>query len=217
MGIIKDLTGQKFGRLLVLEKDERIKYGNYYKITWKCICDCGKECTAVGDSIKRGLTQSCGCFAHEQKNKQKYHLIHGDTGTRIFRIWCGIRDRCKNTNNPRARDYVGRGITVCEEWSDYLIFKHWAMLHGYREDLTIDRIDNLGNYCPENCRWVTTKTQNCNTRRTKNVTFNGKTQPIKYWAIEFGISYSTLIRNVNRYGFEKAIEICTAKRNKQRR
>ena len=160
----KDLTGQKFGRLLVIERDS-INAG--HGSTWKCICDCGKETIVRQDSLTTGHTTSFGCY----RNSGESRVRHGMTGTRLHRIWMGIKNRCKNQSFRQWKDYGGRGISVCEDWNSkhgFDRFCEWALSNGYADDLEIDRIDNNGNYEPSNCRWVTHK-ENMNNRRAKVV------------------------------------------------
>ena len=107
---------------------------------------------------------------------------HGDTGTRLFRIWVHMRGRCNNPTDKRYADYGGRGISITKEWDEYIAFKKWALQNGYSNNLTIDRIDNNGNYCPDNCRWVTNKVQ-CNNRRSNRIiTIDGITMNEREWA-----------------------------------
>jgi len=117
---------------------------------------------------------------------------HGGCGTRLYRIWKDMRRRCNNPNRPDYSRYGGRGITVCAEWDDFAVFRDWAEASGYNDALTIDRIDNDGNYTPGNCRWVTIQRQSYNTRRNVFVTHSGKTQTLTEWAKETGINYGTL-------------------------
>ena len=159
----KDLTGQRFGRLTVLEPlpGER-------RTRWRCVCDCGRE-TVVGSGhhLTSGNTKSCGCL-HRDSARER-HLVHGGKGSRLYNIWKNARQRCRN---PRATDfkiYGGRGVTICTEWDSFAAFREWSLNNGYRDDLTLDRIDPDGDYCPENCRWTTWKEQRLNQRRCKEV------------------------------------------------
>ena len=125
----------------------------------------------------------------------KNHYIHGKRKTRLYRIWANMKTRCINPNDPHFERYGGRGITICDEWkNDFKAFYDWSMSHGYADNLTIDRIDNNGNYCPSNCRWVTVKVQNQN-RRKRNVisiTYNGETKSATEWARELNLGHDTI-------------------------
>lgn len=135
---------------------------------------------------------------------------HGETVnnriTRLYRIWGLMKNRCNNPNNPAYKDYGGRGITVCQEWHDFVQFKQWALSHGYQDDLTIDRIDFNGNYCPENCRWITMAAQQGNTRANTFYTINGETHHINEWARIYGLKPPTIIQRINHgWSVEEAI------------
>lgn len=117
----------------------------------------------------------------------------GGKKTRLNNIYQHIKSRCYNKNDNAYKYYGARGITMCDEWkSDYKVFKEWALLNGYNDNLTIDRIDNDKGYCPENCRWVSMKTQSCNKRNNRLITYKGKTKTISEWAVELGINFRTL-------------------------
>lgn len=164
-----DLTGQRFGRLLVIERTENLN-GN---ARFRCKCDCGNEIFALSTNLKKkhGATKSCGCFIRELTKKRS--TTHGMTNTRIFRTWVGMKHRCEDSKNEH---YGARGIKVCDEWTnDFMSFYNWSMENGYNDSLTIERIDVNGNYEPSNCKWATIKEQNSNKTNKRLIEFNGKT------------------------------------------
>ena len=194
----KDLTGQRFGRLTVLKH----VYTLNKRVYWLCKCDCGNEKIINGNSLKRGLTKSCGCLNRELLSLRSKH---GMFGTRIYGIWSSIKQRCFNKNAEKYKIYGGRGITMCEEWKDFKVFYEWSKNNGYEDDLTIDRIDSNGNYCPENCKWSTQREQQNNRRNNHLITYNGKTQTIAQWSRELNFKpYLLYLRFKNNWSIERA-------------
>ena len=126
-------------------------------------------------------------------SKGAFLHIHNGTSTKLYKNWCAMKERCMNPHNKSFRRYGGRGISVCQEWLDFSVFRAWALASGYAEGLTIDRMDNDGNYEPRNCRWVTPREQNRNYSRNRMLTFHGKTQCVQDWAHELGINSTTIL------------------------
>lgn len=185
------MIGEKFNKLLVLEECKERSHDGHKR--YKCICDCGNITYVDGRCLRSNRVKSCGCLKHE-----KYNLKHGKINTRLYRILKGIKERCYKPYNHSYPNYGGRGITICDEWfNDFKSFYDWSMSHGYKDNLTIDRIDVNGNYSPDNCRWVDMKTQNNNKRSNIYLTYNGKTQTIKQWAEELNINYAPLYYRYN--------------------
>ena len=192
-----NLTGERFGKLVAIKTIGKNKNGAYL---WQCKCDCGNEIIANVGNLKNGHTKSCGCLRVDRckTNFTKHGLEH----TRLYGIWSDMRLRCYDEKNIAYHRYGGRGITICDEWkNDVKAFYDWATANGYKDSLTIDRIDNDGNYCPENCRWATVKEQASNRRSNILVTHNGKTQTMKKWANEVGTPYKVVWARMQKLGW----------------
>lgn len=135
------------------------------------------------------------CEARKMRDeKGRFAKVHGGRNTRLYGVWCAMKERCGNSHNKAYKRYGGRGIRVCEEWQhDFSAFREWAYKNGYKEGLTIDRIDSNGNYEPSNCRWATHKEQNRNYSRNHMITYKGRTQCLSDWADEYGINRTTVL------------------------
>lgn len=148
-------VGDKFGRLTVAEF---VGIKNH-KGFWKCTCDCGLTVTVAGGNLRSGNTKSCGCLHRELVTRTgKQNTKHGeshDHRTRLYTIWLGMRARCNRPTHHAYSLYGGKGVKVCEEWSEYPAFKEWAIANGYADNLSIDRIDPSKGYSPDNCQWLT--------------------------------------------------------------
>ena len=155
----------KFGRLLVVNQSEnrRLKSGRSI-VFWHCVCDCGNEIDVRAQGLVDSNTRSCGCLNKEKVIERS--TTHGLFYTRLHRIWSGMKQRCYYCKDKHYQYYGVRGITICDEWrNNFKVFYDWAITHGYSDELTIDRINNDGNYEPSNCRWATNSEQQLNKRR----------------------------------------------------
>ena len=187
--IRNDLSGKVFGRLTVLGRSSDRGNGIKPVVKWDCRCSCGSLSSVKSDSLITGHTISCGCSkrTHGFANKE-----------RLYQTWKNMRRRCYDPTNKRWAHYGGRGITICAEWDDYAAFRAWALSSGYNDELTIDRIDVDGNYCPENCRWETPKVQANNVSRNHVVSYDGRDFTMSELAEHLGLSYSALQHRIER-------------------
>lgn len=197
----EDLTGKKFGRLTCLE----CVGTQNGKALWRCKCDCGNEVIVGAYNIKSGNTQSCGCYQRSQTSKAC--TTHNLSKHPLYKLWAGMKERCECPKNKRYDRYGGRGIKVCEEWHDFKVFHDWAIANGWVKGLSIERIDNDGDYCPTNCKWTSIAEQQSNTSKNHRLTYNGKTQTIAEWARELNMNPTTIQCRISRYHWsvEKAL------------
>jgi len=195
-----DITGQRFGRLVVKQRDDDyVSPKGYHATNWICECDCGNTVVVRKCNLTSGASTSCGCKRVDEPNR----TTHGQKHTRLYGIWLGMKDRCSNPSTQCYKDYGGRGIYVCEEWEQSFVeFYTWSYEHGYSDGLTIDRIDNDGPYAPDNCRWADTFQQANNRRTNRLITYNGETKTIAEWSRETGIKYNKLYERINKCGWD---------------
>jgi hypothetical protein len=201
----KDITGERYGRLLVIMPIKKDGRGEYF---WICQCDCGNIKTISGNKLRSGNTRSCGCFREEHRGDN--NRTHGMANNRLYTIWLNMRSRCYNPKNISYRNYGGRGISVCNEWrGSFEKFMDWSFYHGYNEALTIDRIDFNGNYSPQNCKWATKIEQANNKRNNHVINIDGEEKTISEWARIYGINCDTIERRINAYGWDEQIAVKT--------
>lgn len=191
MGRYRDLTGERFGRLRVLQRDGCNKHG---QVKWWCRCDCGTEKHVLGTCLTRGMTASCGCLHREVTGN--INKSHGMTRTRIYAIWHSMIDRCHLPTNDAYSRYGGRGIHVCSEWHDFT--KFYADMGDAPKGMSLERVDNDGDYYPENVVWADAKTQANNRRSNVVLEHNGKKQTMQQWCDELSLKIGTVWARINR-------------------
>lgn len=212
MTAFQDLTGHRFGRLVVLKRMPDMTYpGGHHQSAWLCRCDCGTERTFHGRSVKRGATKSCGCLRREiiVRIKTKHGHSTSSVRSREYRSWDMMKQRCLNPRNKRYPAYGGRGIQVCDRWQKSFI-AFFEDMGSCPPGLTIDRIDNDGDYEPSNCRWATKFQQMNNQRKSRRLTFQGRTQTITQWARELGFKRGTVEARIKRgWPIKRALSVST--------
>ena len=196
-------VNQKIARLTLLKE---IPVGSGRK--WECICECGNKVIVKERLIREGSVKSCGCLKKEYAKKG--NVVHGYNKTRIQRIYEAMKARCYNKNHIHYYNYGGRGVTVCKEWlgeDGIKNFGEWALNNGYANNLSIDRIDNNGNYCPENCKWSTPLEQQNNTRYNRILEYNGEKLTLSQAARKYNLDIHTLYNRIKKWkDIKKCIE-----------
>ena len=201
-----DITGQKFNKLTAIE---RLENGSGGVPIWLCKCDCGNFTRVRGSNLKNGSVKSCGCML-----KNGTTTTHGLSHSKIYNIWNGMKARCSNPKSCSYKRYGARGISVCDDWKNsFENFYSWSIQNGYGDNLTIERIDNDGNYCPENCKWVSRKEQ-CRNRRT-NVIFEymGEKHILIEWCEILNLDYKFIHNRIYKMGWSFEKSISTPKMN----
>ncbi len=195
---INAIYGDRFGRLVIINEIEKkiTKKGNKERRVL-CECDCGKETTVYFKNLRSGLTKSCGCLRKDLKT------THNSTNIKEYNVWKGIKRRCLNKKTKDYKNYGGRGITVCDRWLGENGFYNFFEDMGVRKTgLTIDRINNNGNYCKENCKWATKTEQDNNRRSNVFLELNGVSMSMKQWSKKLSISYEAI-----KYRYGKGLDI----------
>jgi len=204
MGYAENLVNQKFGRLTVIGRSENLKSGNSQ---WICRCDCGNITKVSRPRLINGTSKSCGCLRNE--NAKTRATTHGKSKTKLYNVWQGIKRRCNNLEYFMYPMYGARGIAICIEWLEsFDLFYDWAMQNGYTDGLSIERMDNNGNYEPSNCKWATKKEQARNRRTNRLITYKEETHCVYEWAEMLKINPQTLFGRINRgWSIEKSFGI----------
>lgn len=186
---MRNRTGERYGKLVIIRFVEYISETKTYK--WLCRCDCGNEKVILIRNLTSGNTRSCGCLDVERKT------THGMSNTRIYSIWEHIIQRCTNSKSDGYEHYGGRGITVCDSWK---VFKNFYVDMGNPPSRyhSIDRVDNNGNYEPNNCIWADAFEQAVNRRNNRHYTLNGETKTVTEWAREYHTNYQTIDYRLNK-------------------
>lgn len=200
---LDDLTGKTFDRLTVIARDDDyIQKNGRHRVRWLCQCSCGATLSVASDSLKHGVTRSCGCYHTDQA--RLYSTTHGLSDTRLYGIYHKMKDRCYKQTCPAYPNYGGRGVRICDEWlNSFEMFYKWSIENGYESHLTIDRINVDGDYEPTNCRWTDAKTQSLNRRSNVYVEFEGKRMTVSECAEILNISHSSVKRRFKTFKYNE--------------
>lgn len=197
----RDLTNMRFGRLTAIKSIGKNKWGN---CMWLCICDCGKEHIVPSGKLINERSSSCGCLKKELCTKRlEKHGLTTNGEPRTFIIWKGMKARCYNPNSISFKSYGKRGIKVCKEWLSFEKFHTWAMLNGYKDNLTLDRINPDDDYKPDNCRWISSDENKMRQRKSILLTIEDTTLSITRWGKKLGISRFVISKYYKFAGKEK--------------
>lgn len=199
----KDLTGKVFGDLTAI-KSISIKG----RKNWVCVCKCGEEVLKTVTYLEKNNYICKKDRYRNKKNKDEIFYIK----RRLRGVHRNMKNRCADPNDKSYKNYGGRGITVCKEWQKFTNFFEWAIDNGYKQGLTIDRIDNNGNYCPENCRWADKYVQMNNKIDNILISYNGKSQSLRAWCRELQLPYRKTHKRYTMYGWN--IERCFAEKER---
>lgn len=194
IGRMNNITGKIFGRLTAIELIGASPKGH---AVWLFACDCGVQKEIIASEVLKGSTKSCGCLRYENSCMSK----HGGVKTRLYNIWHGMKERCRNPINKDYKNYGGRGIQICDEWKEFIGFRDWALSNGYSDNLSIDRINTNGNYEINNCRWATSMEQGRNKRHTVFHEINGIKKPLIEWCEILNVKYTTAFERNRRSGY----------------
>lgn len=210
----EDLTGKRFGRLIVIEFYDHNKYG---QARWLCKCDCGNTTIVLGSCLRSGSTSSCGCLWKERHREAT--ATHGMSQSNVYAEYRNMKNRCYNENAHNYKWYGGRGITMCDRWRDSIndFYDDVSTLPNFGEKgYSLDRIDNDGNYELDNVRWATSSEQ-CNNRSSNlRYEYDGKIRTLKEISDMTGIPYKALNKRIRVFGWEpeRAFTTETRKVNK---
>lgn len=217
--------GDEFGRLKAVGVPFYVQFrvGDRHREQWAvCECLCGAFVPVRCSLLVKGLTSSCGCLFRDEARERllgcKGGYKHGGNGTRLYGILRSMRGRCNDCNHKAYQNYGGRGICICDEWSDFAVFRDWALANGYRDGLTIDRIENNGNYEPGNCRWATRTEQLNNKRNNRPILAFGETKNISQWVVDprCKVRFGCLRQRIER-GIHAEIAITTPSKKASRK
>lgn len=193
MGVCKNLIGLRYGKLIVKEKLDTDHHGEK---RWLCVCDCGNEYVTTSNRLTSGQTTCCrDCMVKKIGDANR---THGRTPKKLFYAYVNMKTRCYNKNYFLYHRYGGRGISVCDEWKNsFENFREWALKNGWNESLSLDRIDNDGNYQPDNCKWSTVVEQSNNRRTNRMITYKGVTDTMANWSRNTGLPYYIIQRRLD--------------------